>query len=112
MRVGRVFYFDASHHLPDYRGKCERVHGHTYRLEIVVEGEQKEGGMVIDFNELKEIVVREVWDKLDHTDLNEIMENPTAENIADWIFDRLKKKIPLCCVRLWEGEGKWVERSV
>jgi len=108
MKVGREFSFDASHFLPDYKGKCERVHGHTYRLKVVVEGEPNENGMVMDFSELKGAVNDAVMERLDHSNLNEIFENPTAENIAEWIFKELEGKIPVCSVKLYEGLGKWV----
>jgi 6-pyruvoyltetrahydropterin/6-carboxytetrahydropterin synthase len=109
MRMGRVFYFDAAHFLPDYKGKCEQLHGHTYTLEVVLEDEKKEDGMVLDFNELKNIIQERILDRLDHSNMNEIFENPTAENIVEWIFKELDEEIPLKSVRLWEGRGKWVE---
>ncbi len=108
MKIGREFNFDASHFLPNYEGNCERVHGHTYRLIVEVEGELKENGMVMDFNELKDIVNAVVMKRLDHSNLNEIFENPTAENIAGWIFKELERRIPVCSVKLYEGVGKWV----
>jgi len=111
MKACRVFYFDASHFLPEYQGKCERVHGHTYRLEVEVEKNVAADGMVMDFNKIKEAVKNAVVDKLDHTSLNDLLENPTAENIAEWIWEQLEEKLPLSRVRLWEGEGKWVEKS-
>jgi len=111
MRVGRVFHFDAAHRLPDYRGRCESLHGHTYRLEVVVEGDVKGDGMVLDFKRLGEVVSAEVLDKLDHQDLNSIIKNPTTENIVEWIHERLKGRLPLHSVRLWEGEGKWAEKT-
>lgn len=109
MRVGRTFHFDAAHFLPEYKGKCEHLHGHTYKLEIEVEGTQGDDGMVMDFNELKIVVNDVVIEKLDHSNLNDFFETPTAENIATWIFSELKKKLPIYSVKLWEGEGKWVE---
>lgn len=109
MRICREFYFDAAHFLPRYKGRCERLHGHTYKLEVIVEGEVGEGGMVMDFNHLKEVVKDSIIRKLDHENLNEIFDNPTAENIAQWIIDELKNKIPVYSVKLWEGNGKWVE---
>jgi 6-pyruvoyltetrahydropterin/6-carboxytetrahydropterin synthase len=109
MKVAREFYFDAAHYLPDYKGKCERMHGHTYKLEVVVDGKQGKGGMVLDFNELKKVVNERVIEKLDHADLNEMFPTPTAENIAAWIFSELKAELKLSSVKLWEGEGKWVE---
>ena len=112
MRLCREFYFDAAHYIPNYKGKCENMHGHTYKLEIVVEGDIKKDGMIIDFSKLKEIVNREVLEKLDHHDLNKVVENPTAEHIVNWISEQLKGKLSLCSIKLWEGSGKWVEKIV
>jgi len=109
MRICREFYFDAAHSLPDYKGKCKQLHGHTYKLEVIVEGNIGKDGMLMDFNELKEIVNSNILERLDHGDLNEIFDVPTAENIASWIFMELRKKIPVYSVRLWEGKDKWVE---
>jgi 6-pyruvoyltetrahydropterin/6-carboxytetrahydropterin synthase len=110
MRLGKIFYFDAAHYLPDYDGKCENLHGHTYRLEIVIDDKVKRDGMVLDFTKLKEIVNKEVLEALDHQPLNEIVDNPTAEHIVEWIWRRLKGKLPLYSVKLWEGDGKWVQK--
>jgi 6-pyruvoyltetrahydropterin/6-carboxytetrahydropterin synthase len=110
MRVCREFYFDASHHLPDYKGKCENPHGHTYKLEVVVEGDVKSDGLVMDFQRIKRIVESEVIEKLDHKNLNDIISNPTAENIIEWIHDHLRGKLPLYSLKLWEGVDKWVEK--
>ena len=111
MNVGRTFYFDSAHFLPRYKGKCENPHGHTYRLDVVVDGEIGEDGLVIDFSELKEVVLEEVLSKLDHQDLNQLIANPTAENVLEWIWTRLEVKLNLHSVILWEGEGKWVEKT-
>ncbi|MBN1861178.1 MAG: 6-carboxytetrahydropterin synthase QueD [Candidatus Thermoplasmatota archaeon] len=109
MRLCREFFFDAAHYLPEYKGKCEKLHGHTYKLEIVLDGERKKDGMVLDFVKLKEIVEAAVIEKLDHQALNELFENPTAEHILEWIAHQLKDKLPVYSIRLWEGQGKWVE---
>ena len=111
MKVGRIFYFDASHHIPKYKGKCEQIHGHTYRLEVMAEDEVKKDGMVMDFTEIKDIINREVVDVLDHRNLNEVLDNPTAENITEWIWNALEKKLPLKSVKLWEGRDSWVEKT-
>ncbi len=109
MKVAREFTFDAAHYIVDDKGSpCEEPHGHTYKLRVVVEGPVKDG-MVMDFREIKKIVNEEVMVKLDHKDLNRIMKNPTAENIAQWIYDRLRKRMNVVSVRVWEGSGKWVE---
>ncbi|MFC2154055.1 6-carboxytetrahydropterin synthase QueD [Candidatus Altiarchaeota archaeon] len=110
MRLGRSFYFDSSHHLPKYKGKCEAVHGHTYRLDVVLESEIGETGMVLDFEELKEVVKENVLEELDHKELNSVLDNPTAENMAEWIWDKLEDKLPLHSIKLYEGRGKWVEK--
>ncbi|MFH1722446.1 MAG: 6-carboxytetrahydropterin synthase QueD [Candidatus Altiarchaeota archaeon] len=109
MKIGRTFHFDSSHHLANYKGACERVHGHTYRLEVVITDEVKDDGMVLDFEELKNIIKEKVLEKLDHRDLNEVLPNPTAENIASWIWDNLSNDLSLNSIKLWEGHGKWVE---
>ena len=111
MKACRIFYFDAAHFLPEYKGKCERVHGHTYRLEVEVMKDLGDDGMVMDFNEIKEVVNCEVVEKLDHSNLNDLLPNPTAENITQWIWSALEPKLPLARVRVWEGEGKWVEKA-
>ncbi|AFG36100.1 6-carboxytetrahydropterin synthase QueD [Fervidobacterium pennivorans subsp. shakshaketiis] len=111
--VVKEFTFDAAHNLVQYHGKCEKLHGHTYKLQIVVCGEKDEEGMVIDFIELKEIVKREVLNYLDHAYINEIIPQPSAENIAEWIWERLEKyltteRYKLTEVRLWETPTSWV----
>ena len=111
MRVCREFYFDSAHYLPDYDGKCESLHGHTYKLEVTIEGKIGRDGMVLDFNKVKGVVKAEVLCKLDHVPLNDVIDNPTAENTVEWIWKRLEKKLPLYSVKLWEGEGKWVEKT-
>ena len=111
MKVGRTFYFDASHHLPKYEGKCERFHGHTYQLDVVVEGEVGKEGMVLDFTKLGNIVEEEVLEKLDHEDLNKVIKNPSAENIVEWIWEKLEGKLSICSVRVYEGRGKWAEKT-
>lgn len=90
-RLSIESHFDAAHYLPNYPGKCANLHGHTYRTIIEIEGEINEKtGMLIDFTTLKKEVHR-IIDKLDHTLLNNIIPNPTAENIAKWIKFQLLK---------------------
>jgi len=84
--------FAAGHALRNYRGKCENVHGHNYRCQVTVEGEQlDEVGLLVDFVELKR-VVHSVLDRLDHVWLNDFPPfdtiNPSAENIAKYFFDQ------------------------
>ncbi len=82
--------FDAAHRLEKYHGKCEELHGHTYRLSVTVEGERDDEGMVIDFLELKALVGKHVLAYLDHKYINDVITQPTAENIAEWIFGVLE----------------------
>lgn len=107
MRIGIVTHFDAAHSLP-WEPKGETVHGHTYRTEVVIEGEVNEKGIVLDFRDLR-VAVKEVTDRLDHRNLNDVLDLPTCENITRFVFDHLRKDLPVVSVRVWEGEGKWSE---
>lgn len=112
MFLTKIFKFNAAHFLPDCGGKCEKLHGHTYRLEVTVEGAPKADGLVINFVDLKGLVEERVLSKLDHADLNEVMENPAAENIAIWAWEQLKSAMPegvkLFEVKVWESEDSGV----
>jgi 6-pyruvoyltetrahydropterin/6-carboxytetrahydropterin synthase len=112
MKLGLITEFDAAHSLPGYQGKCVNLHGHTYQVEVVVEGEMGEDGFVMDFYKLKKLIAGAL-DDLDHSYLNDILPNPTAETIAQWISDRLKRdmmgtSVRLLSLKLWEGKNKWV----
>ncbi len=89
MQVTKEFTFDSAHFLPNYYGKCERMHGHTFKLLVTVEGPVGENGMAFDFVILKKIVTEKVIDKLDHHVLNDFIECPSAENLAIWIWNHL-----------------------
>jgi len=89
--LSRNFIFDAAHRIIDYSGKCENLHGHTYKLTVTITGELKSDGMVLDFAILKQIVEENVLERLDHKYLNDVFENPTTEIIARWIFEKLQK---------------------
>lgn len=108
MFVSKEFTFDAAHFLTKYHGKCENLHGHTYRLRVTVRGEIQEDGMVVDFLELKKIVKEKILDKFDHRNLNDFFENPTAELAAKFIWDELKPELNLYEVVLWETENSFV----
>ena len=87
-------YFSAAHALREYKGKCERLHGHNWRVLVVVSGQKLDGvGMVMDFSELKKIL-EVALSNLDHSFLNEADPfdkiNPTAENIAEYILNKIK----------------------
>ncbi len=90
MFVTKEFTFHASHFLTKYYGKCERLHGHSYRLAVTVEGVVGEHDMVIDFGVLKRVVKRRVIDRLDHHHLNDLFENPSAERVCEWIWRELE----------------------
>ncbi|MDD4836304.1 MAG: 6-carboxytetrahydropterin synthase QueD [Synergistales bacterium] len=107
MLLKKEFTFDAAHRLERYRGKCEALHGHTYRLAVTLKGHRDDDDMVFDFTELKKVVTAKVLDRLDHAYLNDVMDQPTAENIALWIWDELDDEVnrPNCnlhTVQVWE----------
>lgn len=101
--ITRAFTFDAAHVLPWHSGKCSRLHGHTYRLEVSVTGTLDDNGIIMDFGDLKAIVQGHVLDPLDHTLLNDCIDNPTVERVASSILSRLLEQgLPVSLVRLWE----------
>ena len=99
MELRKTFQFEAAHllpHLPETH-KCRRLHGHSFRVEVAVNGElDPKLGWVMDYAEISALV-KPLWARLDHYYLNEVpgLENPTSENIALWIWDRLKPQLPL-----------------
>lgn len=102
--LGRRFRFEASHVLPHHTGKCRDLHGHGYELEVLCRGPiDPATGMLVDFADLKSLVQDRVLDHLDHKHLNDVLENPTAEELAVWIYDALAATdLPLDEVRLYE----------
>ena len=108
MLLTKEFTFDAAHKLDWYQGKCKDLHGHMYRLHVTVTGEVDKNGIIIDFADLKKIVNEKALDFLDHKNLNDVMDNPTAENIAIWIWDKLKDDLSLHEVKLWETPTSFV----
>lgn len=136
MKITKIFTFDASHMLDGHDGKCQNLHGHTYRLEITVadgliQGGAKDG-MVMDFTDFKAIVQRELLDGFDHAFLydgsNEretqiatllagwnmktmrLNGRTTAENMSMIMFGRLKQAgLKVCSVKLWETPSSCAE---
>ena len=107
MLLSKDFTFDAAHNLINYHGKCERLHGHTYKLRVVLEGRPDDEGMIMDFEELKAIVNGRVISKLDHSYINDIITQPSAENIALWVWGELdgalrRENCGLYEVHVWE----------
>jgi 6-pyruvoyltetrahydropterin/6-carboxytetrahydropterin synthase len=104
--------FSAGHQIKGYRGKCEGIHGHNFAVEIEVQGKKLDKlGLLIDFKLLKRYL-SDVLDKMDHKLLNKVgpfqKQNPSAENIARYIFQNLSKKLPagvrLSEVSVWESD--------
>ena len=101
MRVTKTFGFEAAHRLLEYQGKCEWLHGHSYKLSVTVDAPVRPDGIAFDFVDIKKIVKGKVVDVLDHRYLNDFVPKSTAENLAVWIWEQLKE-LPLAEVSLWE----------
>ena len=106
--------FAAGHALRNYKGKCENVHGHNYRVQITVQGHQLDStGLLVDFLDVKGLIGG-VVDYLDHQFINDLPPfdelNPSAENIAKYFYDRvsggLKNEVPVRVseVKVWETD--------
>ncbi|BAT60047.1 6-carboxy-5,6,7,8-tetrahydropterin synthase [Variibacter gotjawalensis] len=114
MKISQAFRFEAAHRLPNVPAthRCHRMHGHSYRIEIQLEGAtDPHTGFVVDFFDI-EAVVGPLIAEIDHQCLNEIggLENPTAENIAVWIWQRTKPSLAqLSAVRVYETPDCWAE---
>jgi 6-pyruvoyltetrahydropterin/6-carboxytetrahydropterin synthase len=98
MEIYKEFRFESAHRLPNVPAghKCSRLHGHSFKGVIYVEGEIDErAGWIMDYGDIKE-VFRPIYEQLDHNYLNDIdgLENPTSEVLAKWIWDRLKPDLP------------------
>ncbi|HEY8297440.1 MAG TPA: 6-carboxytetrahydropterin synthase QueD [Candidatus Baltobacteraceae bacterium] len=107
MQIVKHFRFEAAHVLPYHDGKCSRLHGHSYRLEVAIAGPLRQDGpargMIEDFDTIKAVVHRHVIDVLDHQNLNDVLENPTCERIVAWVWERLAAHLPgLDTLVLWE----------
>ena len=107
-----VDYFAAAHNLINYKGKCEELHGHNWKVEILVKGDKLDkAGMLIDFKILKKFL-KEILELLDHKYINQIEYfkgiSPSSENIAKFIFEKMKEKLKdtnaeISEVRCWES---------
>lgn len=107
--------FAAGHALRHYRGKCENVHGHNYKVRVTLAGDKLENGLLFDFKDLKSVLT-EIIDRLDHQYLNDIEpfreQNPSAENIAKYLYDEATAglrqttngRVRVKQVRVWETD--------
>ncbi len=105
--------FSSAHQLRGYKGKCEALHGHNWRVQVTISSDKlNDIGMVIDFHDLK-AVVNEAIAPLDHSFLNDVFPfteiNPSSENMAKWIHESIRKKIherncTVSSVTVWENE--------
>jgi 6-pyruvoyltetrahydropterin/6-carboxytetrahydropterin synthase len=111
--ISKEFTFDSAHHLHCYEGKCQNLHGHTYRLQVIMSGQTDARGITIDFSDIKRITKQHVIDRLDHQYLNEVLPlmNTTAENMVVWIYEQIQaalqqeyenSAVRLEEIRLWE----------
>jgi len=114
MKITQAFTFEAAHRLPHVptTHKCHRMHGHSYKVELQLEGPvDPVSGFVIDFFDV-ERVFGPLLQELDHHTLNDIpgLSNPTAENIAIWVWERAKPLLrELSSVRIYETPNCWAE---
>jgi 6-pyruvoyltetrahydropterin/6-carboxytetrahydropterin synthase len=114
MKIVQAFSFEAAHSLPNVSPshRCHRLHGHSYRVELKLEGPvDPVTGFVVDFFDIEKAFAP-VLALLDHQYLNEVegLANPTAENIAVWIWQRTKPALPqLCAVTVHETKDCWAE---
>jgi 6-pyruvoyltetrahydropterin/6-carboxytetrahydropterin synthase len=107
MRLGVTEYIDCAHLLPGHP-KCGQLHGHTYRVRVIVEGRMKDG-MVLDFAELKGRI-RAVLARYDHRHWNDFMDFPTVENICERLAREIGENVVLpFTLRVYEGHAKWAE---
>ena len=104
MILTKRFRFEAAHRLPRYEGPCYHLHGHSYELHVSLEmAVNPETGMTVDFFQLEREIKARVLDRLDHKNINDTLENPTAENIAIWIWGQIQGQFPqLAEIRLFE----------
>jgi len=99
--------FSSAHRLPQYDGPCHNLHGHTWKVVFVLEGTVQKNGMVYDFKALKKLLDEQLPD---HQYLNDLLENPTAENLAPYLFEKISKVLQplgltIKTLELWENES-------
>lgn len=99
--IGKRFTFDSAHKLTGEEfGKCCNLHGHTYQLEVIIEGHLNEKGVIFNFTDLKSIVNDKIISRLDHQIINDFISQPTAENIVIWMANQIKSEIEKYSLKL------------
>ena len=112
-------HYDSAHYLRNYQGKCERLHGHRYVVELALATTELDvAGIAFDFVVVKRFL-RELADYLDHENLNDLEPfteiEPSAENQAKWFWEELKAKFPpeiadaMVYTRVWETPTQWAQ---
>lgn len=93
--ISKSFTFSAAHYLVGYHGMCQNLHGHNWRVTVKISGAYLDPlGILMDFKDLKRIMEERVGNRFDHKYLNQCVDfNPTAENIAEWIFGQISDEI-------------------
>lgn len=107
----RRFHFDSAHHLPNYEGKCQRLHGHRWTLDVTIESRIDDTtGFVVDFSTMKKDL-EPLLDRLDHHNLNEVLDNPTAENLCILLWEEIHNIYGrgLQKLRLYESPDSWID---
>lgn len=107
MLIKLIRSFSAAHRLPHYDGPCHDLHGHTWKAVFIIEGPVQQDGMVCDFKVIKKLLDDQLPD---HRFLNDEVENPTAENLAQYLFKKAGKKLAekglkLKTLEIWESEN-------
>lgn len=106
-RIGVWDHFSSAHYLRNYQGKCEHLHGHNWKVEVVLEGHTLDNaGMILDFGILKAFL-KEILNMLDHKCLNDDLDffknlSPSSEHIAQFIYNSLKEKLTKYPVKVFE----------
>ena len=114
-------HYDSAHFLRNYKGKCERLHGHRYVVELALATEQLDkAGIAFDFVDIKRNL-RELADHLDHNNLNDLppfdVIEPSAENQAKYFYEEMKRRLPasmadaIVYARVWETPTQWATYS-
>ncbi len=117
--VSAQAHYDAAHFLENYEGKCAKLHGHRYVVEVAVQAaELDDSGIAFDFVDLKR-ELRELAERLDHEHLNELPEfegrSTSAEDQARWFYEELRDRLPaelaggLLYARIWETPNQWAQ---